>query len=881
MADKQERKNFFISYTGADLIWAEWIAWQLEQAGYSVMLQAWDFQAGGNFAADMDLATRIAERTIAVLSPDYFHSRFSPSEWQAAFRRDPTSEQGLLLPIRVRDCEVEGLLGAIVYIDLVGLEEAAARERLLVRARRERAKPALAPAFPVTSTPSSEPPAFPGVLPTLWTVPSLRNPFFTGREHPLQQLADAFQSRGLASVRQPQALSGLGGIGKTQIAIEYAYRFSAHYQAVLWARAATREALLADYVAFAELLALPQAQMGEQARVVQAVKQWLATHTGWLLILDNADDLALAREFLPLGSAGHVLLTTRAEVTAPLARRIEIDSLPTEVGADFLLHRSGLLPAEQPLQAASPADQSLAQELCEQLGGLPLALDQAGAYVQENACRLSDYLGWFLERGAELLRQRGDLTEDHPDAVATTWSLSFEQVEQRNAAAAELLRWCAFLHPDSIPEELLAQGTAVFGLPLEALAADPLAMNAALKELRAYSLVRRDPGSQTLSLHRLIQAVLKNDMNEPTRRRWAEQTVRAVHAAFPTEVEHATWGQSERLLPHALTCMRLVEQDHLVFAEAAHLLHQTARYLYQRGRYQEAEPLYLRSLAIREQHLGPQHPDTATSLDSLGKLYYHQEKNEQAESLYQRAFTIREQHLGPQHPDTAKSLHNLAGLYFTLGEYEQAESLYQRALAIREQQLGPEHPDTAKSLQNLAQLYEALGKDEQAELLYLRALVIFEQQRGPNHPDTAGCMDLLAVLYTEKGKYEQAEPLLLRALAIREEQLGLEHSRTAWSLHNLAKLYFAQGKYEQAESLMQRAFTIRERQLGPDHSETADSVKWLAFLAVQQGKYGQAEPLYQRALTSYEQQLGPSDPLVLRLLEQYTAVLEAIRHGTK
>jgi TIR domain-containing protein len=147
-----ELKDFFISYTGADRAWAEWIAWQLEQAGYSIILQAWDFQAGGNFVADMDWATMKAERTIAVISPDYFHSRFSPSEWQAAFRRDPTSEQGLLLPIRVRDCEVEGLLGAIVYIDLVGLDEAAARERLLVSARQERAKPALAPVFPVTST---------------------------------------------------------------------------------------------------------------------------------------------------------------------------------------------------------------------------------------------------------------------------------------------------------------------------------------------------------------------------------------------------------------------------------------------------------------------------------------------------------------------------------------------------------------------------------------------------------------------------------------------------------------------------------------------------------------------------------------------------------
>jgi tetratricopeptide (TPR) repeat protein len=203
------------------------------------------------------------------------------------------------------------------------------------------------------------------------------------------------------------------------------------------------------------------------------------------------------------------------------------------------------------------------------------------------------------------------------------------------------------------------------------------------------------------------------------------------------------------------------------------------------GRYTEAEPLYVRSLAIREQELGANHPDTATSLDNLAELYYSTGRYTEAEPLYVRSLAIREQELGANHPDTATSLNNLAGLYYSTGRYTEAESLYARSLAIKEQELGANHPDTATSLNNLALLYESTGRYAQAEPLCVRSLAIKEQELGANHPDTAISLNNLAELYKSTGRYAQAEPLYVRAVTISEDKLGVDHPSTETIRENL------------------------------------------------------------------------------------------------
>jgi tetratricopeptide (TPR) repeat protein len=669
---------------------------------------------------------------------------------------------------------------------------------------RESAKASTATQATQTTTPKPSQPA--------WNIPFERNPYFTGREDILTNLHDALNKDKTAALTQ--AISGLGGIGKTQTAIEYAYRHRDKYSYVFWVRSETREQLISNFVAIADLLNLSEKDAQDQGIIVDAVKMWLAANTGWLLILDNADDLAMAKEFIPPPGKGHVLLTTRAQIMGRLAQRVEIEEMELEEGALFLLRRANIIGPDAPIEKSSPRDVVKAKDIVQAVDGLPLALDQAAAYIEETECGLAGYLNRYQTQGTILLQHRGDLISDHPDPVATTWKLSFRKVEQANSAAADLLRLCSFLSPDAIPEEIITDGADDLGPDLQLVASEPVKLDSAIKELRKYSLVRRDPEAQTLTVHRLVQAVLKDEMNEETQHQWAERTVRAVNSAFP-DVEYETWSECERLLPHARVCAELIEQWKMTFPEAARLLNRTGWYLRERIQYAEAEPLLQKSLAL------PEHPYLASSLNNLALLYQAQGKYGQAEPLLKRALVIDEKVYGTEHREVAADLNNLASLYFAQGKYGQAEPLLQRALAIWEKVLDPEHPDVATSLNNLALLYQAQGKYGQAESLLQRALAIWEKTLGPEHYFVAVNLNNLAMLYHDQGKYEQAELLFKRALAIDEKVYGFEHPDVAMDLENYAYLLRETNREDEATKLEERALAIRTRhaQENPTESE--------------------------------------------------------------
>jgi tetratricopeptide (TPR) repeat protein/nucleoside phosphorylase len=734
----------------------------------------------------------------------------------------------------------------------------------------------------------------------VWNVPYSRNLVFTGREEILSRIHTLLHTGKAAAISQPQAITGLGGIGKTQIVLEYTYQHHQEYQFVLWTSADTHESLVSGYGAIAERLNLPERNEQDQSKTVQAVKHWFTTHTRWLLVLDNVEDLGLIDTFLPPLFGGHLLLTARAQATGTRAQRIEVDSMPEEVGALFLLRRAKLVASDAVLQDADPADEEEARAICVELGGLPLALDQAGAYIEETGCSLPDYLNLLNRRQKDLLERRGTASSDHPESVTITFSLAFEQIQQKNRAAIELLSLCSYLAPDLIPLELITQGVLHLGTALENISSDAFQLYQTLEILQMYSLVQLNRKNSTLSMHRLVQAVLRDTMNEQEQLYWITCAIDAVNALFP-EPTLEVWEQCARHLPQALTCAEWIIQRDLLLSNGANLCDKAGLYLSERALYIEAEMLHQRAVRIWEQSLGPDHPQVACSLNGLARLYYLLGKYEEAGPLYHRAIQIwaqspepdydealfsalnnlavlysaqgmheeakrlfqellqfTEQTLGPDHPRVASSLNGLAGIYYSQGKHEKAEAFYQRAIRVWEQSLRPDHLDVTYPLSGLARVYLDEDNYEKAEPLYLRAISITEQSLGPDHPHIASSLDGLAKIYSKQGKYEEAKRLYQRAVQIRE--LGPQPSYSENALYELAEICSKQGKYEEAESLYLRVIRMREQRLGSDHPGTASMINVLAILYEGQDKYEEAEPLYLRAINITEQSLGPDHP---------------------
>jgi AAA domain len=340
-----------------------------------------------------------------------------------------------------------------------------------------------------------------------------------GRDAVLEQLRSALEKRRRA------ALVGMPGVGKTQTAIEYAHRHRTDYSAVLWPGADSPETLTSGYVALARLLGLPQRNEPDQAVIVTAVRRWLGATPDWLLVLDNADDLGAMRDLLPVNGPGHLLLTTRDPAVLALAQPVEVAKMTPEEGAQLLLRRAGRLEADAPLERAEVEDREPSLALSRTLGGLPLALDQAGAYIVENSVSPAEYLELYKAEGARLRADRGALG-DH-DPVSTTFALAFAKVEAASPATADLLRFGSFLAPEPIPEEIFLEGAPELGDRLGPACSCRYAFTAMISAAHRLSLLQRDPQSRTLSIHRLVQDVMRDMLDSEARRLWAEREVRA------------------------------------------------------------------------------------------------------------------------------------------------------------------------------------------------------------------------------------------------------------------------------------------------------------------------------------------------------------------
>jgi tetratricopeptide (TPR) repeat protein len=715
---------------------------------------------------------------------------------------------------------------------------------------------------------------------TRHNIPWPRNPAFVGREKELAVLADT-----LAAGRIP-AIAGAGGLGKTQLAVELAYRLAAQdrYPGGIWwltmdpaDGVGTRVAELAA----SRWMNLPGYDETKAEQNRELVLAAWEQPTPRLLIFDNLEDPAVWRDWQPRRGGCRVLITTRRTTWAERSGVWPLPLEPLERDASLALllaEREAAGGAAMGAVLADPAERAAANTICEAVGDLPLALALAGAYLGTTPhTPLARYRA-ALEQSvlahpsmhAEWLDEA--LPTQHIPSIVATFNLSYDRLNEDHPAAPtarRLFHRAGHLAPAPIARPLLVR------LAADDPSAEPppeagLAADAALHRLAAVGLIELLPDGLA-RLHRLLAAYARARTADPADdQAVVEVALLAEMDAIGRLAHPSAWQPYIDHLRHATESAKSRTDE-----DAATLLNNLGYLLQEQGDYETARPLYERALAIREQELDPAHPATAQSLNNLAALLYAQGDYGAARPLYERAMAIYVQALGPTHPTTAYSLNNLAELLRAQGDYEAARPLYERALAIREQALGPFHPDTAGSLNNLAELLCDQGDYGAARPLYERALAIDEQALGPVHPATATSLNNLAWLLKAQGDYEAARPLYERALAIREQALGPDHPATATSLSNLAVLLYAQEDYEGARPLYERALAIREQALGFTHPDTAQSLDNLAESLQAQGDYKAARSLYERALAIREQALGSTHRATAQSLNNLARLLKA------
>jgi hypothetical protein len=686
-------------------------------------------------------------------------------------------------------------------------------------------------------------------------------PLFKGRSN-LREL--------LENATRPLALIGPGGVGKTRLAIEHAWRQIGRRNAVLLVSAGSVEALNRNLAALCNQAALnlPEQTLTEEAAQRQAALHWLQANPDWLLILDNVDTPEAAAEvesLLPQLSGGQLVITTRLRNWSAAVQLQEVEVLTPEDATAFLLERT----AGRRREAAEDASEARSIAV-DDLGGLALALEEAGAYISQRRLSLSAYRSqWQSNRQVVLAWNDSRLTQ-YDRNLATTWLTSYLQVSE---AARTLLRRLAWFSPEPIPETLLE--VAVPG--------DPEAAGdgwEAISQLEGFSRLNRSAEAPTFSVHRLVQEVgrlWQQRLDEPEPNE-LEPALRWLNAAFvgnPQDVR--SWGVLDPLAPHAQVVAGFADQVG-ISEPTARLISQLGLLLFCKAAYSEAELLMWRVVGIFEASYGREHPKVATALNNLAQLLKATNRLTEAEPLMLRALAIDEASYGGEHPNVATDLNNLAALLHATNRFAEAELLMRRAMAIDETSYGSDHPKMAIRHNNLAQLLMDTNRLAEAEPLMRLALAIDEASYDNDHPNVATDLNNLAGLLQATNRLAEAEPLMLRALAIDEASYANDHPNVARDLNNLALLLQNTNRLVEAEPLMRRVVGIFEASYGKEHPKLATALMNLASLLHDTNRLAEAEPLMRRnaeILIAFSQQ-GFQHPNLETGLSNYKSLLQAL-----
>jgi len=719
-----------------------------------------------------------------------------------------------------------------------------------------------------------------------------RNPFFSGRDDILDTLARQLKVTEIGRYNHCVALYGLAGIGKSQIALEYAYRHEDDYVYVFWISGADRTQLLSGFSEIARIVGCVPA-FDNPEEIAKRVLHWLRETESSLIIIDNLDDVSIVDNFLPPANcSGHTIITTRSPYGLGIqAMGLEVTALSRENATNFLLLSLEIARAPENVR-------SEIGKIVDDLGRLPLAIDHAAAYIKypEN---ISQFLSSYRAHRQELLSLRLPYSSLYNHTVATTWKMSFELLQNNFPDSADLLHHLAFMNPDEILIDYLRAGIRALPQNLQTTFGDAFKWERCLRSLQDTSLIRIfGQECDRIRIHRLVQAVIQDGLESSMRTSIAFAAVQMGLQAFPfLDFCLKDLEKCRRFRAQVTACLDNTKtlQETPEWLELAERL---GKYLYWDGFYVDASQVWRSILEIRRKVFGAEHETTLKSMHELAWARVKSKGNKDALELAASTLNLRQKVLGDEHEDTLHSMNLLRYLYIELAAWKKASEINAKLLDLRKKVLGAEHRDTLHSMQNLARVshsqgpatetrletlgmqerivglehpdstrtphtlanaYSSLNRDEEAESLFADGLKLRKRVLGPEHKATLATMQRLEIGYINLHRYEEAADLDTEMLEIQKRVLGPKHRETLETMRDMAWLYSKLNRHEEAAALNTEVLEIQKRVLGPEHRETLEDMRLVAIRYLQSERIADAECMFTKTLNTQMRVLGPED----------------------
>ncbi|GAA0989051.1 hypothetical protein GCM10009555_072140 [Acrocarpospora macrocephala] len=825
--------DIVLSYTPEDRMWADWMTSVLEHAGCRVTPRALTPNSGQ--ADPIDQASRV----MVLLSPSFTRAAQPLEDWTQAISADLTGGPRQITPFRVADVRLPASFADRPPVDLYRLSQQQATDAVLRAAGRNPSE------YPADHPPLGS--RYPGLIPPIWNV-GLRNISFTGRGSALERLRDQLvgASPSTGSTQKVAALFGLGGVGKTQVALEYAHRFRADYDLVWWVSAEQPELI---NTALAELALKLNIRVSEN--VVEAAQAALEAlrlgrpHARWLLIFDNAREPDQLLDYLPDGP-GHVLVTSRNKSWGPTATPFEVEVFSKQESLEHMLRR---------VETLNPAE---ALAVAEELGHLPLAVEQAAAWLAETGVSASKYIDELRSQTARILST--DPPAGYPMPVATTWNLSLTQLQERSPAAVRMLQLCAFFAAEPISLELIYSNEMMKALPEDPMLDGQKAMLPRLiREITRFALAKVDPGNNSIQLHRLVQVVIKSQMTQEER----ESTSHLVHdilvGARPSkgEVDNpANWPLYDIIWPHLVPS----EAQNCVQEETTRLLlTERVRYLWLRGQYTEAIQFGQTLAEFWEPKFGQVERQRLYMLFAVANALRSLGREQEAMQLTEWVLERQTELLGPSHAHTLQTTNSRAADLRAAGRFAEALDLARDTYGRWKDLFGEDYEMTLKAANNLAVSFRLVGdcfnaRDLDEDTLDRNSLV-----KGPKHLDTLGSAQNLGRDLREAGFYTESINQLRDTLELYREAFSDDYIESLRASKSLAVSLRKAGEQQEAMVIAQGVWERFQRNYPSSPEALAADLERASCLSAL-GNKEQARLVAEAAYLEYAKRIGAAHP---------------------